>query len=304
MGRGRQYQGMTYDYFRGCGGGRLRYGWAGVSGKGARRCLVLLNGRSEFMERYEPVVARLVQRKFHVLSMDWRGQGLSVRSLANPLKGYVEDFRVYLDDLTLFFNEKVAPLGLPVTFLAHSMGGHMALRFMEKMGTAVENAVLVSPMVDIVTWPVPRKVARHLARWAVALGRGDAYIPGRGDYQPGQVRFQGNPLTHDPGRFWQEHRIIDRNPALALGGATWQWLKAAFDSIDYLAMDHVARRITPPVLFLSAEQDRVVSRQAQEKLCRQMPRATFVSVPGARHEILNESDAVLTFFWKAFDGFV
>jgi len=295
---------MDFNYFRAGDHQLIRYGVARPPHKNPKRCLLLLNGRSEFMEKYQPVVEQLISRGFHVISLDWRGQGLSVRELENRDKGYIHSFQCYLDDLTLFYSRIVAPLGLPVTVLAHSMGGHIALRFMARRGATIQNAVLVSPMVDIYTAPIPRFLAGILARQMVRWGGKKSYIPGNGDYHREGVRFAHNPLSHDPKGFWMEHHCIEKNRDLALGGVTWGWLKAAFDSIDVLNAKGGAQRINRPVLLLSAAEDRVVSCKAQEKLCRNLPRGFFVSVPRARHEILNETTSVRSFFWQAFDKFI
>ncbi len=294
---------MEFDYFRAGDNKLIRYGVAQVPHGNPKGCLLLLNGRSEFMEKYQSVVEELISRGFHVISLDWRGQGLSVRELENRDKGYIHSFQCYLDDLSLFYDRIVIPLELPVTVLAHSMGGHIALRFMARRGAEIKNAVLLSPMVDIVTAPLPRPLAGVLARQMVRWRRDTSYVPGNGDYHRKGVRFANNPLSHDSQGFWQEHRCIERNRDLALGGVTWGWLNAAFDSIDVLNAKGVAQRINLPVLLMSAAEDRVVSCKAQEKLCKQLPRGTFVSVPRARHEILNESEEVLAFFWHHFDRF-
>ena len=294
---------MEFDYFRAGDNRLIRYAMvSGVNDK-TRGCLLLLNGRSEFMEKYEPTVARLTARGFHVVSLDWRGQGLSVRELERRDKGYVRSFQCYLDDLDLFFTQFVRPLALPVTLLAHSMGGHIALRFMARQGVEIERAVLISPMVDIVTSPIPRPLAEVLARQMVKWGGEACYIPGNRDYDRDAVRFAGNRLSHDPHGFWREHRCIEKNRDLALGGVTWGWLNAAFDSIRILGAGDLARRISPPVLLMSAAEDRVVSCAAQKKICRRLSRGTFLSVPRSGHEILSETDEVLTFFWNAFDKF-
>ena len=53
----------------------------------ARASVVLFGGRGEFIEKYATeVVGELLARGFAVLSMDWRGQGLSSRMLADPAK--------------------------------------------------------------------------------------------------------------------------------------------------------------------------------------------------------------------------
>ncbi len=295
---------MEFDYFTAGDNRLIRYGMTPVPTGSSRGCLLLLNGRSEFMEKYEIVVTQLVSRGFHVASLDWRGQGLSVRELENRDKGYVRSFQCYLEDLDHFFTEIVRPMGLPITLLAHSMGGHMALRFMARRGAEIRKAVLVSPMVDIVTSPIPRSLAAVLARQMVKWGGEECYVPGNGDYDRGSARFANNPLTHDPHGFWLEHHCIEKNRDLALGGVTWGWLNAAFDSIYTVAAKGFAQRISPPVLLMSAAEDRVVSCAAQAKMCRGLPRGTFVSVPRSRHEILSESDEVLSFFWNEFDRFI
>ncbi|SMC71419.1 lysophospholipase [Desulfocicer vacuolatum DSM 3385] len=294
---------MEFNYFRAGDGQLMRYGVAKIAHGNPKGCILLLNGRSEFMEKYQAVVEKLVERNFHVISLDWRGQGLSVRELENRDKGHIKSFQCYLDDLFFFYTTVVAPLGLPVTVLAHSMGGHIALRFLACRGTQIKKAVLVSPMVDIVTAPIPRPLAGILARQMVRWGMETCYVPGNTDYNRDAVKFSGNPLTHDPRGFWQEHLCIEKNRDLVLGGVTWGWLKAAFDSIDTLKVKGVAQQISAPVLLLSAAQDRVVSCRAQEKLCRNLSNGIFLSVPGARHEILNESESILSFFWQAFDAF-
>src|SRR3954451_4733110 len=52
----------------------------------SRGVCVLLHGQTEFIEKYLEVIGELWARGFTVATMDWRGQGGSVRSLPNPLK--------------------------------------------------------------------------------------------------------------------------------------------------------------------------------------------------------------------------
>src|SRR5690242_18623632 len=64
----------------------------------ARVC-VLLNGQTEFIEKYFEVIDELRGRGFGVVTMDWRGQGGSARALPNSLKVHVSDFAEYDEDL-------------------------------------------------------------------------------------------------------------------------------------------------------------------------------------------------------------
>lgn len=271
--------------------------------------ILLLNGRTEFMEKYSKVALNLSSLGYQVMSLDWRGQGLSVRELKNRDKGYIRDFQIYLDDLEIFCKLHLAPLKVPVTIIAHSMGGHIALRFMAQYSnTGIVNfkkVILISPMIDIITLPVSGSVASLLADWgsrqiahiAIIAGLETKYIAGGTDYCKDTVKFENNVLTHDYDNFWMEHKEIEKNRNLALGGVTWGWLNAAFYSIDMLRSKKYLSAIKTPVWIFSAEEDRVVSNRAQQIACRMLSKGHFISIHGARHEILFESEHIKKVLW-------
>ena len=61
--------------------------------------VLLLQGRTEFIEKYYEVVAELLQRGLSVITFDWRGQGLSTRLLDDPLKSHIADFSEFDADI-------------------------------------------------------------------------------------------------------------------------------------------------------------------------------------------------------------
>jgi len=264
--------------------------------------VILLNGRKEFMEKYAETIRELNQRGFNVYSLDWRGQGLSSRMLANRHKGFIKNYDTYLDDLNLFIRKIVWPqAAIPLIFLSHSMGGHIALRFIHEYPDLVDKAVLVSPMIDILTSPLPGWFVRLITWVAIKAGLDHAYIIGSGDYAV--EKFKDNRLTSDPKRFTDENKAIVENPDLALGGVTYGWLSATFESVNILTEPDFAKKITTPILIASAGCDRVVSIKAQKTICSLLPNCRFAEITGARHEILKETDAVRSIFWDAFDRF-
>ena len=295
---------MEYGYFSSYDNSRIRFGKAEPSDNNRHQAVLLLNGRSEFMEKYREVAGELIAKGFTVFSLDWRGQGLSCRELENRDKGYIKTYDNYLNDLEIFYKKIIEPAGLPVIILAHSMGGHIALRFLSSKHDAIKKAVLVSPMVDIVTKPVPRFLSEIIADIACATGFSESYIPGGSNYRLGKIKFKGNDLTHDRTRFAIQDEEIRKNPALGVGDVTWAWLKASFDSIKILENKKYALKITTPVMIISAGKDSVVSISAQQKMCRDMPFCTFVSIPGSFHEILHETDSIRKIFWDNFDKFI
>src|SRR3974377_1478326 len=67
----------------------------------------LFHGRIEFIEKYFEVVRDLNAPGFSVATLDWRGQGLSGRTLRDPRKGHVANFSEYDTDLETFMREVV-----------------------------------------------------------------------------------------------------------------------------------------------------------------------------------------------------
>ena len=66
---------------------------------GRRGTVCVFPGRTEWIEKYFETVRDLRNRGFAVALLDWRGQGLSERALADRRKGYVRDFAQYEIDL-------------------------------------------------------------------------------------------------------------------------------------------------------------------------------------------------------------
>jgi lysophospholipase len=284
-------EGLSIRYAR--GGRRVRQAAAGA---------VLLGGRGEFIEKHEETMADLGGRGYAVYSMDWPGQGLSARLLPDRHKGHIESFSQYLDALHCLLQKIVRPSGrLPLVFLAHSMGAHLTLRYLVEKRPAAAAAALVSPMAAICTHPIPERMARRLARTAVRIGCRGAYIPGAGPYNPRRRPFENNDLTGDRQRFMDERKKIEANPSLALGGVTYGWLAAAFESIAALWSHTGLASLDVPVVMIGGSADRIVPVSAMQQLCRRLPDCRWILAEGARHEILNERDAFRNRFWEAFD---
>ena len=75
-----------------------------------RGVCVLLNGQTEFIEKYFEVIDELCARGYAVATMDWRGQGGSTRPLPDPLKGHVGDYSEHDADLAALMEQLVTPM--------------------------------------------------------------------------------------------------------------------------------------------------------------------------------------------------
>jgi len=283
---------------------KLRYGVMRVQPNPAKAVFLLLHGRAEFIEKYKAVANQLTRKGFDVVSLDWRGQGLSTREVENRHKGYIHSFDDYVADLTALYDEVMEPRGLPVYILSHSMGGHIALRFMAQFPYKIKKAVLASPMVDIALPGFFHPLSKYLSRQLSKRHFAKTYTPGSKNYASKSAPFQGNKLCHDPEQFQILHDEIRKNPDLAIGGVTWGWLNAAFESIDILKNETFFQNIKTPVLILGAQNDAVVSLAAQEKLNRALTRCEFHCIEGAFHELMFETPQIRGKFWSLFERFM
>ena len=290
---------QTYD------GIQLRYGFWPHTGNIHLGAVLLLGGRTEFMEKYSETIGEINLRGFDAFSLDWRGQGLSGRMLADPTRGYVQSYGHYLADLELFINKIVKPncSGLLVG-MAHSMGANIVLHYLHKFPLGLDQGVLLSPMINIRTNPVPHALAKWYCRMRVKLGMADHCLPSLQRNDSFRGPFDNNWLTHDPIRFYNIQRLLQENSQLVVMGATYGWLAASFAAMDTLMSPGFAQHITTPLLVVTAGNDRVVSNEAILRFAAQLPAYEKICVQGAYHEILQERDDLRNQFWHAFDRFV
>lgn len=269
----------------------------------ARRTVIILPGATEFIELFGETIGELLARDNAVGILDWRGQGLSHRPLKDWRKRHIDDFASYVGDFREIANNAFANLPKPWLLLCQSMGGHIGLLILENKVASFSGAVLMAPMLGIITKPWPLPVARLLTDASYALGRGGSYILGGGrksDFPP----FDRNPLTHDANRYRRIFELIAAEPRLDVGSPTFGWLEAAFRSMDALARPEAARGINVPILLVSCGEDSVIENPAIEALAARLPRCRLARLAGARHAILLESDIVRAAFWKEYDAFV
>lgn len=254
-------------------GWRLRTArWPG-SGIGS---ILFINGRGDFIEKYAETLHDWQDQGFAVATFDWRGQGGSGRLGKTPGHGHIEDFALLKDDLAEIFAWFHTMMPGPYFAVAHSMGGHLLLRHLAEQPEVVARAVLLAPMVGISARPFGPRIAGWLARAMVAIGRGQQWVFGAGPYGHGAETRRAL-LTSDAARFSDEKWWVAQNPALAIGGITWGWLKAALASVARL------RPVGTPLLVLMAEHEALVDNAATRRM---FPAAE--TVQGAAHEILRE----------------
>ncbi|MCE7030289.1 alpha/beta fold hydrolase [Jiella avicenniae] len=281
---------------------RIRYAVSKAPGA-SRGTVLLLQGRNEAIEKYFETIGDLNDRGFSVVTFDWRGQGGSERALRRSSLGHVKHIGQYLIDLECILQDVVLPdCRGPYTILAHSMGGLIALHAASRHANTVERLVLFAPLIGFASnLPGLRTLSRlsTAGRWLGLSTRPvRRAIPGR---LPNPA---DNPLTSDPRRYERNRLLAQTAPQLFIGSPTVAWLATMTRAMRRLDDSAEIAALSIPTLIVTAGADQVVSSAAAERLAYRMRCGSSLTIPLARHELLQEADRFREQALEAFDAYV
>lgn len=249
--------------------------------------VLLFPGRTEYVEKYGRVANDLTAAGYHVLAIDWRGQGLADRMLEEPRTGHVGVFEDYQKDVAAM-SALADELGLPETrhLIAHSMGGCIGLRAVMD-GLPVASCVFSGPM-----WGIRIATPVRPAAWAISwsgkqIGLGHLFAPGTGSQSYVVTEpFEGNTLTKDPEMWDYMRRQVMTEPDLQLGGPSLNWLHEALGECRSLS-----RRASPkiPCICFVGSNERIVDVDRIRARMARWSSGRLDVVPDGEHEVLMET---------------
>jgi lysophospholipase len=284
---------------------RLRYAVFPRTGPVHKGTVCLVQGRTEFIEKYFETIADFQRRGFQVATFDFRGQGGSQRLIGNPRLGFVERFEDYCTDLTSFHAEILLPDCPPPFYLVgHSMGGLVALMAGGADRLMFERIFLSAPMLALDAQPFGMAGAARLAETLCFLGLGRLPVRRRADRPPSEATFPANPLTSDLPRYLRTVEVLRAAPALAIGAPTLRWSAAALHAMLAVATDNFIKSFKAPLLMLAAARDEIVSTAATEQFGLRLKTGRHLVIAAARHELFMEADPIREQVLAAFDAFI
>jgi lysophospholipase len=130
------------------------------------------------------------------------------------------------------------------------------------------------------------------------------FVFGVEERDPLDLTFEENAVTSDRARFERTQTLLKAQPFLRIFGPTFGWLGAALRSMRRIRRKSYAEEIATPLLVFGAGRDRVVRVQAIRDFVQHLPKARYVEIENAEHEILMETDAIRARFWTEFDRFI
>lgn len=295
--------GWQWGRFTSAQGAAIRFGY--LRHDNPRATAVIVTGFREFGEKYFEVVRDLHDRGLEVWQMDWRGQGGSDHYLRDLQKPWYQGYDRDADDLQQFATKIVERRdGIPMFVIAHSMGGHIAIRHLHDYPDTFDFAVLTAPMFRINTGGIPKWVARPLA-WGGDIASPESYVIGGKAWEyDHDFAVEDSDVSQDPVRYRIGEEYMRLNPMLRLGSATFGWLRNAFRSISIINEHDYLSQIRTPLLLASPRNDQIVLPEAHDAACKAMPACELFPIAGAKHEIWMERDDFRGPWLERFDSFV
>ena len=268
-----------------------RIDWQGT--QTTRGSMLFLPGRGDHYEKYLETLAYFAGLGWHVTSIDWRGQGASGRLLKDPLVGHIDDFSTWVADLGHFWKQWRADTPGPHVVLAHSMGGHLAMRALVEKAIDPVAVAMSAPMLGIQTGGLPLSFNHAFAKLMVKMGRGDIAAWKVSEKPLSSMNLRAKILTADKDRYEDELEWWNSRPEVKLGPPSWHWVERAISSIRMLDEPGRLEAVNTPILLLATTADQLVSTPRIIKDSKRLPNAeTLIFGKEAAHELLREADAV------------
>ena len=269
---------------------------------GAKGTFLILPGWSEFIEKYFETVKDLHARGYACAMMDWRGQGMSGRLLADTRRSHIDSIETYKNDLSSFFDRAVAPsLPGPYYLLAHSMGGLPSLLMLSEGDVRFRAAAFSAPLTKLKGHPVQEVVFRAIASGLGIFGATGLPVKMPKDDAP---VFEADALTSDLTRFQVFADLQAADPSACVRAPTFGWVQAVLNGSEALHTDGRINGVKIPTLIASAEHDDLVVSDDHAALATQNENIEHLFIAEARHEILMESDHLRDQFFNALDNLI
>ena len=231
--------------------------------------ILVAHGLAEHISRYHNLVNHVVPRGYAIYGVDHDGHGKS-----DGRKGYVERFKVFLDDYKKFYDfiSQENP-GVKMFLLGHSMGGLLAVAYALEHQKDFAGLVVSAPLLkpgDSIT-PATITMARIVSVLAPKMG---------------VAVLDSTYLCRDKAVV----EAYDKDPLVYRGKICARLGAEMFDTMN--KVQPLLSTITIPVLILQGSADQLVNPAGGKMLYENVGSKdkTYKVYKGFYHEIFNEPD--------------
>ena len=297
-------EGWQTDFFTSTTGREIRYGHALPKGE-PKGTVVMTTGYADFMEAYHETINSYLDRGFSVWMMDWAGHGGSEKAVpGSGKKGQTVDD--HIEDLRKFREEVVKPEAVKPVFLStHSMGGQIALHFLNQHPADFDFAVLATPHVETKIKGPARDLLKLVFAAAITSGLGDAPIEnGRRSMTENLTSERKHVREENPLRMTLHKTYMLLNDKLKAEDPTVNYIESLLLSAEKGSQEPFLKNIKTPVLLGIGTDDDVVDNDAIRRAGRLIPKATVKEIDGGIHALWIDRNKQRGEWWQAIDTFI
>lgn len=256
----------------------------------AKASVVISHGFTESAEKFREMSFYFLNMGYNVFAIDHRGHGRSFRYVTDPNLVHVRSFDEFVDDLHTFVNKVVKPASgeLPLYLYSHSMGGAVAVQYLQIHPKVFSKAVLSAPMISPRTAGLPHFVTGAMTGAFIAFGKENKMVVSYKNFNP--KRTYENSHDTSKARFDYYHAKRVKDPALQTSSPSNRWVNEAV-KVTKKNLDPIrCKKITCPVLLCQPETDTSVFSDAENKFIGLIPDGRLENFRFCRHEIYMSID--------------
>lgn len=269
----------------------------------AKGTIVISYGFTESCEKYHELAYYMHREGYQVAILDHRGHGRSLRETPNDRIVHVEHFSDYVEDLHRFVEAVVLPQtkGQPLFLYAHSMGGCIAVMYLEQHPTVFAKAILNAPMLGINNGSIPDFAAKLLCRGAILMGKGKQRLFLMGDFDPEEP--YETCACDSRARHEYYLKLRREHPEYQSSSASYRWALEAVNAGKCAIKASNVKKIQTPVLLFQASRDTVVRNKEQDLFLSRLKDGKKVVVDSRHEASRNEAAFLQKYLTQLFDFF-
>lgn len=264
--------------------------------------VIVSHGFTENLVKMGEMIYYFMKMGYSVYGLEHRGHARSGRLGVDSSQVNVDKFQYYVDDMKTFLDEIVIPEATDENLYVygHSLGGGIAVRFLEEYPDYFDGAILNAPMIEVNTGSVPAWIAKIIAYGASITPFKNDYIAGQGTYD-GSYDFEGSG-TSSQARYDYYFDIQSNTELFQMNGGSYHWLKECFWATHLMRKESEASKVTIPVLLFQAGQDAYVGNDGEDTFASYAKNCTVVRYENGKHEMFRECDNIqIPYLIETFD---
>ncbi len=289
------------DFFRGYDGNNIHFEKYLIPD--ALGSVTVVHGFTESAEKFREMVFNFIVMGYNVFLLDQRGHGKSFRYNDDPMTVAIRKFDEYVKDLDVFVNMVVKPdsQGLPLYLYSHSMGGAVAIQYLQTYGKVFDKAVLSAPMVLCKTASLNQNLALAVARVFCAIGKNDDMVIGFKGFEPDKTYLDSNMTSEARFNYYHAKRCAAKEYQTA--AASYRWVKEAVLVAKKNLDPARCAKIETPILLCQPEEDGSVVSEKEDEFIKLVPDGRLVQFKNSRHEIYGSVDETVLEYLKTIEEF-